>query len=116
MSLPAGSSPEISGDARVTQRDGAGAAFGHAGVVGDDEDGGVEPLVEVADELEDFGAGVGVEIAGGSFSGGLLNSGPIRSDIAFPEGGQPLEVRRAGLDLDLNYLPWLGVVVRFAYE
>jgi hypothetical protein len=26
------------------------------------------------------------------------------------------EIRRAGLDLDPNYLPWLGVVVRFVYE
>jgi hypothetical protein len=25
------------------------------------------------------------------------------------------EVRRAGLDLDLGYRPWLGVVVRFRY-
>jgi hypothetical protein len=26
------------------------------------------------------------------------------------------EIRRAGLDLDPNYVPWLGVVVRFVYE
>ena len=26
-----------------------------------------------------------------------------------------LDVRRAGLDLDLGYVPWLGVVVRFVY-
>jgi hypothetical protein len=33
--------------------------------VGDDQDGGAEPLVEVADEGEDFGAGVSVEVASG---------------------------------------------------
>lgn len=27
-----------------------------------------------------------------------------------------LDVRRAGLDLDLGFLPWLGTVVRFVYE
>jgi hypothetical protein len=27
-----------------------------------------------------------------------------------------VEIRRAGLDIDPDYLPWLGVVVRFAYE
>lgn len=26
------------------------------------------------------------------------------------------EIRRAGLDLDLGYLPWLGIVISFAYE
>jgi hypothetical protein len=26
-----------------------------------------------------------------------------------------IEVRRAGLDLDLGFVPWLGVVVRFVY-
>ena len=26
------------------------------------------------------------------------------------------EIRRAGLDLDPGYVPWLGVVVRFIYE
>jgi hypothetical protein len=27
-----------------------------------------------------------------------------------------VEIRRAALDLDLDYLPWLGVVVKFVYE
>jgi hypothetical protein len=27
-----------------------------------------------------------------------------------------LEIRRAGLDLNPKYLPWLGVVVRFLYD
>jgi hypothetical protein len=26
------------------------------------------------------------------------------------------EIRRVGLDLDPDYVPWLGVVVRFVYE
>jgi hypothetical protein len=26
------------------------------------------------------------------------------------------EIRRAGLDLDPGYVPWLGVVMRFIYE
>ena len=51
-------------DARVAQGDGARAAFGDAGIVRDDQDGGAQALVEIADEVEDFGAGVGVEVAG----------------------------------------------------
>lgn len=27
-----------------------------------------------------------------------------------------IEIRRVGLDIDLDFIPWLGVVVRFAYE
>jgi hypothetical protein len=27
-----------------------------------------------------------------------------------------VEVRRAGLDLDPGWIPWLGAVVRFVYE
>ena len=30
--------------------------------------------------------------------------------------GLPHRVRRAGLDLDPGYVPWLGCVVRFLYE
>ena len=55
----------VPGDARVAQGDGARAAFGDTVIVGDDEDGGAEALVEVADEREDLGAGVRVEVAGG---------------------------------------------------
>jgi hypothetical protein len=29
---------------------------------------------------------------------------------------EPATARRAGLDLDPGYVPWLGVVVRFVYE
>jgi hypothetical protein len=36
-------------------------------------------------------------------------------DIRFPLDSVSLRVRRAGLDLDPGYLPWLGVVVRFTY-
>ena len=34
----------------------------------------------------------------------------------FPIGTVSTDLRRAGLDLDPGYLPWLGVVVRFVYE
>ena len=34
----------------------------------------------------------------------------------FPLSTVSIDLRRAGLDLDPGYLPWLGVVVRFVYE
>ncbi len=36
--------------------------------------------------------------------------------IHFPVDDVSTAIRRAGLDLDPGYLPWLGVVVRFIYE
>jgi hypothetical protein len=55
----------IPGDAGIAQGNGARAAFGDTGIVGDDEDGGAEALVEVAYEGQDLGAGMGVQVAGG---------------------------------------------------
>jgi hypothetical protein len=37
-------------------------------------------------------------------------------DVCFSLPDVSTAVRRAGLDLDLGYLPWLGVVMRFVYE
>jgi hypothetical protein len=36
-------------------------------------------------------------------------------DVHFPLDSVSLQVRRAGLDVDPGFLPWLGVVVRFTY-
>jgi hypothetical protein len=36
-------------------------------------------------------------------------------EVHFPLDGVSTEIRRAGLDLDLGWIPWLGVVVRFVY-
>lgn len=37
-------------------------------------------------------------------------------EVRFPLDCLSTQVRRAGLDLNPDWLPWLGVVVRFAYE
>ena len=37
-------------------------------------------------------------------------------EVRFSLADVSTEIRLAGLDLDPNYVPWLGVVVRFAYE
>lgn len=37
-------------------------------------------------------------------------------DVRFSLDEVATEIRRAGLDLDPGYVPWLGVVVRFVYE
>jgi hypothetical protein len=37
-------------------------------------------------------------------------------EVRLPLRDVSTEIRRAGLDLDLNYVPWLGTVVRFVYE
>lgn len=37
-------------------------------------------------------------------------------EVRFSMDEVATEIRRAGLDLDPGYLPWLGVVVRFIYE
>jgi hypothetical protein len=41
---------------------------------------------------------------------------PAWIDIRFGIGDATTDVRRLGLDLDLGWVPWLGVVLRFAYE
>jgi hypothetical protein len=41
---------------------------------------------------------------------------PAWIELRFDHAGASTEVRRAGLDLDPGWLPWLGVVVRFVYE
>jgi hypothetical protein len=37
-------------------------------------------------------------------------------DVRFSLDEVATEIRRAGLDLNPGYVPWLGVVVRFVYE
>ena len=36
-------------------------------------------------------------------------------ELCLPADEVSVELRRAGLDLDPGWLPWLGAVVRFAY-
>lgn len=42
-------------------------------------------------------------------------SDPAWIEVRFALADAAVDVRRAGLDLDLGWLPWLGVVVRFVY-
>jgi len=88
----------ISGNAGVAEGDGARAALGDSGVMGHDENGGVEAVVQIVDEAEDFGAGVGVEVAGGLVGeedGRLESEGSGDGDaLAFASGklvGQVVE-------------------------
>lgn len=37
-------------------------------------------------------------------------------DVRLPLDSVETDIRRAGLDLDPGYVPWLGIVVRFVYE
>lgn len=37
-------------------------------------------------------------------------------DVRLDMGDLSVEIRRAGLDLDPNFIPWLGIVMRFVYE
>jgi hypothetical protein len=36
-------------------------------------------------------------------------------EVRFPSSAVDTRVRRAGLDLDPDFVPWLGCVVRFSY-
>ena len=58
-----------------------------------------------ADELLDFVCRRRAEIV---FDPGWL-------EVRFPFDEVSVELRRAAIDLDPDWLPWLGVVVRFVY-
>ena len=45
----------------------------------------------------------------------VVEADPGWIDVLFPIDEVVVEVRAAGLDLDLGHLPWLGCVVRFRY-
>src|SRR5213080_4144040 len=55
--------PHVLDDAAVAERDRALAAVRHVHVVRDDDDGGAESRVEIANQREDLFAGVRVEVA-----------------------------------------------------
>src|SRR5262249_54937704 len=46
---------------------------------------------------------------------GRIASTPTHLDIYFPASEADIRVRRAGLDLNLGWLPWFGRVVNFHY-
>ena len=46
----------------------------------------------------------------------LIVADPGWIEVRFSLQDIALEIRRVGLDIDPDYLPWLGVVVRFVYE
>ncbi|KJK59278.1 hypothetical protein [Saccharothrix sp. ST-888] len=46
---------------------------------------------------------------------GLVSVEPGWLELRLPVSGVAVEVRRAGLDLDPGWVPWLGVVVRYVY-
>jgi len=45
----------------------------------------------------------------------VVEAAPGWIDVLLDLDELSVEVRRAGLDLDPGYLPWLGCVVRFRY-
>lgn len=47
--------------------------------------------------------------------GGEVVADPGWIAVRFPIDAVDLDVRRAGLDLNPDYVPWLGIVLRFAY-
>ena len=47
---------------------------------------------------------------------GLVVSAPGWVDVVLDAAEVDVDVRRAGLDLDPGFVPWLGTVVRFRYE
>ncbi len=46
----------------------------------------------------------------------LLSLGPTHIDVLYDLAHSDLRVRRAGLDIDPGWVPWLGRVVAFRYE
>ena len=52
-------------DVCVAQGNGSRATVRHAGIVSHDQDGRVQLLMQRADQVEDFGAAVRIEVAGG---------------------------------------------------
>ncbi|MFB7666125.1 hypothetical protein ACFC1R_19585 [Kitasatospora sp. NPDC056138] len=46
---------------------------------------------------------------------GMVSVEPGWLELRLPVSGVAVEVRRAGLDLDPGWVPWLGVVVRYVY-
>ena len=57
--------PGLDDAARLEQAHGVAHGAHHAHLVGDDDDGDVQPVAHVADEFEDGAGGLGVEGAGG---------------------------------------------------
>lgn len=47
---------------------------------------------------------------------GEIVADPGRIEVRFPLDDVSTEIRRAGLDLNPGYVPWLGLVVMFVYE
>ncbi len=47
---------------------------------------------------------------------GLVVVAPGWVDVVLAAAEVDVDVRRAGLDLDPGFVPWLGTVVRFLYE
>jgi len=47
---------------------------------------------------------------------GRLEVGPGRADLHLPADAIDIAVRRAGLDIDPGWVPWLGRVIRFHYD
>jgi hypothetical protein len=47
---------------------------------------------------------------------GLISHTPGWIDVRMPVDEVDLDIRRAGLDVDPGWVPWLGTVVRYVYE
>ena len=47
---------------------------------------------------------------------GHVRLAPAHVDVTFAPGQADLDLRRAGLDLDPGWVPWLGLVIRYHYS
>jgi hypothetical protein len=58
---------------------------------------------------------VGIGLASLALRPGSIAAGPAHLDLHLPMSAVDLRIRRAGLDIDPGWLPWLGQVWRFHY-
>jgi hypothetical protein len=76
--------------------------------------GQIAERVWVQLEEEDLARGAAVPFVCHRPAGILADPGWIEAHFSLRDLSTP--IRRAGLDLDPGYLPWLGAVVKFVYE
>jgi hypothetical protein len=57
----------------------------------------------------------GIGLASLALRPGSIAAGPAHLDLHLPMSAVDLRIRRAGLDIDPGWLPWLGQVWRFHY-
>jgi hypothetical protein len=68
-----------------------------------------------AEALDRTGSDHGVVVAAVARRRGRIDHSPGWVDVHLELDQVDIDVRRAGLDLDPGWVPWLGTVVRFIY-